>query len=174
MNEGERKLLDTIQRSSYVASLADPNRNLIGVEYYAYSVDSVATMQTADGGHDFPIVMDSDSDFVICSMAGGAVISAPVIATPANGNRVVEFSPSVLIQVTDESSGKTFFSAPTPMPLTAGTGGFPYLLINPRVIRPRSTLNVNASITALGAGATPLILSAFYLTFHGAKLYYAS
>lgn len=179
MNEGWRKLLDTVQKSSYIATLADPNKTIIGIEYYAYSVDNWAaqggvTMQSLDGGHDFPIVMDSDSDFVVCSMTGGGVISSPVIGTPANGNRVVEFSPSVLVQITDESSGKTYFSAPTPLPMTAGAAGFPYLLINPRIVRPRSTLNINASIVAESSVGAPLVMPGFFFTLHGAKIYYAS
>ena len=179
MNEGERKLLDTIQKSSYIATFADPNKTVIGIEYYAYSVenwanDSGVVFQSADGGHDFPIVMDSDSDFVVCSMVGGGVIVSPNITTPANGNRVVEFSPTVLIQITDESSGKTYFSAPTPLPMIAGAAGFPYLLINPRVVRPRSTLNINANITAQGQFGQPVVMTGFFFTLHGAKIYYAS
>jgi len=114
------------------------------------------------------LVMDSDSDFILTAMSGAAVISAPVIAVPANGNTVTEFSPALLIQITDQASGKTYFNGPTPLPLIAGAGGYPFLLSSPRIVRPRSTLTVSAQ----GAAAA-VTYERFMFSLHGAKIFYA-
>lgn len=171
MNEFQRRLLDTVEFNSWVASFADPARTLLGLETYAYVVDARGADLAADAASDFDLVMDSDSEFLCVYTAGAAVLSAPAIADPANGNQVTEFSPSVQVQITDQASGKTWFDQFAPLPLVAGAGGFPFILPSPRVVKPRSTLTVSAQMIDVGA---PLPVAAdFLFVLHGAKLYYS-
>lgn len=174
MNEGERRLLDTIRQNSYIATFADPSKQVLGCEFYCYSIDEVGLTFDALATQSFPIIMDSDSDFIITGITAGVVVSAPTITSPANGNRVVEYSPGLTLQVLNESSGKTWFNNPTPLPIVCGTGGFPALMINPRVIKTRSTLQVSVGRPFYQASDdnTP-DYSAFYFTLIGAKIYYA-
>lgn len=174
MNEGERRLLDVIRMNSYIATFADPSKTVLGCEFYTYTIDEVGLTLDGQAAQTFPIIMDSDSDFVITGVCGGAVVTSPVIANPANGNRVVEYSPSIVVQVLNESSGKTWFNNPTPLPMIAGTGGFPFLLVNPRVILARSTLQISAQAAGYNADiAVNAEFSAFFFSLIGAKIYYA-
>jgi hypothetical protein len=173
VNEAQRRILDIVQFSNWIATFGEPGRTILGIESYTYSVDAqgvdlATTTAPATGSQDFPLVMDSDSDFVVCFLSGGAVISAPEIESPANANRCVEFSPAILVQITDEAAGKTYFNVPTPLPLIAGAGGFPFVLTSPRIVKPKSTLQITA--TAFVEGVT---FSDFFFSLHGAKIYYA-
>lgn len=171
MNEFQRRLLDTVRFNSWVASFADPARQLLGLESYTYSVDAHGTLLDATASKDFPLVMDSDSEFLCVYVAGAGRITTPVIADPANGNQVVEFSPSMVVQITDEAAGKTWFDQLTPLPLIAGAGGFPFILSSPRVVKPRSTLTITAQM--LATGAPSVVSTDVFFALHGAKLYYA-
>lgn len=171
MNEAQRRLLDTVRYNSWVASFADPARQLLGLESYTYSLDKRAIALDATAPQSFDLVMDSDSEFLCVYVAGAGRITTPVIATPANGNTVTEFSPSMVVQITDQAAGKTWFDQVTPLPLVAGAGGFPFVLSSPRIVKPRSTVTVQAQMLATGA---PSVVSAdFLFALHGAKLYYA-
>lgn len=168
MNARDRRLLDTVKFSSYVASFAEPGRHVLGVESYAYVVDQTGLTLTSAAAQEFELVMDSDSDFVATFASGAAIVQAPVIGSPANGNTCTEFAASILVQITDQASGKTWYNQPTPLPLIAGAGGFPFIMASPRVIRPRGALTV--SVQAAASGVT---FSAFYFALHGGKIYYA-
>lgn len=168
MNVRERRLLDTVRHTSYVASFAEPGRQVIGVEPYAYVVDEVGLELTNAAAQEFELIMDSDSDFVATWASGAAVVADPVIADPANGNTCTEFAASILVQITDQSSGKTWYNQPTPLALIAGAGGFPFIMASPRVIRPRGTLTVSVQAAVSGVE-----FSAFYFALHGGKIYYA-
>lgn len=175
MNEFQRKLLDTARFTSWVAAFADPARTLLGLESYAYVIDRRGlTTFSNPGGGGVPLVtelvMDSDSEFVCTYLSGGATIDTPAIATPANGNQVVEFSPAIEIQITDRASGRTWFDVPTALPLIAGAGGFPYILTSPRITKPRSTIEVAATVIDTGFAVD---CDAFFFVLHGAKLYYS-
>lgn len=163
MNEYQRRLLDVVKYSSYIGSFADPGREVLAIEPYSYSVDQQNVNITSAAAQSFNLIMNSDSDFVATLFSGGARIPA------ATFPRAVEFTPSLLIQITDQASGKTYFNAPTPLGLIAGAGGFPFILSSPRIIRARTTLAISAQGAV--AGAT---FADFYFTIHGAKIYYAS
>lgn len=167
MNEFRRRLLDVVEYSDYIYSFADPSREVLLVESYAYSVDALGVNITSAAAQSFNLVMNSDSDFVATGFTGGALIAAG--PTTPNGTRCVEFTPALLVQVTDQSSGKTYFNRPTPLGLLAGAAGFPFLLASPRIIRPRTTLSISAQGAV--AGAT---YNNFYFTILGAKIFYAS
>lgn len=166
MNEFERRLRDIVEMSSYIAKFADPGREILLIESYTYSIDAIGVNITSAAAQTFNLVMNSDSDFVVTGFAGGALINTG--PTAPNGTRCVEFTPALLVQITDQSSGKTYFNRPTPLGLMAGAAGFPYLLASPRVIRPRVTLAVSAQGAV--AGAT---YNNFYFSIHGAKIFYA-
>ena len=168
MNALDRRLLDTVRFSSYIASFAEPGRQVIAVEPYAYVVDEVDLELTDAAAQEFELVMDSDSDFVATFTSGAVVVAEPAIVSPANGNSCTEFAGSVLVQITDQTSGKTWYNQPTPLPLIAGAGGFPFIMASPRVIHPRGALTVSVQGAASGVE-----FSAFYLALHGAKIYYA-
>ena len=172
MNEFQRKLLDTVRFTSWIAAFADPARTLIGVEAYSYVVDARGAAIDQLTAQSFNLVMDSDSEFACTYISGAAVISAPVIGAPANGNQVTEFSPSLEIQVRDQSSGRTWFDIPTPLPLIAGAGGFPFILASPRISKARSTITVEAK-GSFHNGPPSATFEDFMFCLHGAKLYYA-
>lgn len=170
MNEFQRRLLDTIAFNSWVASFSDPARQLLGLESYTYTVDARA-IALNNNAQDFNLIMDSDSEFLCVYVAGASRVTVPDIANPANGNLVTEFSPALTVQITDQAAGKTWFDQPTPLPLVAGAGGFPFILSSPRVVKPRSTLTVEAAM--LATPAPQAVSSDFFFALHGAKLYYA-
>lgn len=164
MNEFRRRLLDAIEYSDFIATFADPTKKILGIESYAYTVDEPAA-NLAPGAlpSPFNLVMDSDSDFVLTYLSGCAVIgtSSPL--------RSIEYDPSITVQITDQSSGKTFFNMATPMVLIAGAMGYPFILTSPKVVRPRATLTVAASTIAQAT----VTYVGFFFTLHGAKIYYA-
>lgn len=167
MNEFKRRLLDTVEMSDYIASFADPSREVLLIEPYTYSIDALAVNITSAAAQSFNLAMNSDSDFVATGLAGGALVNTGP-TTPA-GTRCVEFTPALLVQITDQSSGKTYFNRPTPLGLMAGAGGFQFLFASPRIVKPRVTLSVSAQGAV--AGAT---YNNFYFCIHGAKIFYAS
>jgi hypothetical protein len=160
VNEFWRKLCDITLTDNPVTKFADPTRKIVGVDNYTYTVDgnTLSADITATASQTFPIIMDSDSDFVCFYFSGYA---------RATGGSVMILNPAVLVQITDKSSGRTFFNRPAPMPLMAGQGGFPFLLNSPRVIKPRTTLEV----TAISAQVQSF--SGFYFCLHGSRIYYA-
>lgn len=170
MNEFQRKLMDAIQYSSYIASFADPSRTILAIANYSYAVDARGIALDNTAAQNFNLPMDSDSDFVCCSLAGGGRIATaiPSPPAPADANQVVEFAPAIVVQITDQSSGKTWFNMPTPAALVAGAGGFPYLLTSPRVVKPKTTLTVSAQGVVPGT-----VYADFFFALHGAKVYYA-
>lgn len=164
MNEFQRRLLDAIEYSDYIATFADPAKKILGIESYTYTVDApAANLVPGANASLFNVIMDSDSDFVMTYMSGGAVVgtSAPF--------RNFEYDPSITVQITDQSSGRTYFNMPTPMALVAGAAGYPFILTSPRVVKPRVTLTVAAGVIAQ---ATQTYVG-FAFCFHGAKIYYA-
>ena len=160
LNEFWRKLLDTVESYSYIATFADPNREILAIDTYAYTVERFNTGAPISTTTAFalPIVMDSDSDFVCTYFSACAV---------ATGQTTITANPSISVQISDKSTGRNYFNAPAPCPLIAGQMGFPFLLTSPRVIKPRTTLSV--AFTALEAGAT---FDLFAFVMHGARIFY--
>lgn len=159
LNEFWRKLLDAIQYTDYIATFADPTREILNIDTYAYSVDGnvLPANITATASQSFNVIMDSDSDFVCTGMSGYG---------RALGSTLMMVNPAMLVQITDRSSGKTFFQAAAPMPMICGQGGFPFLPTSPRVVKPRSTLTLTARSAQVQS------FTGFYFTFHGGRIYY--
>lgn len=168
MNEFQRRLLDVVKYTTYIASFADPSRKVLAIEPYCYTVDqSGLTLTTATAPPlSFNLIMDSDSDFVATYMSAAAIIGPGGIA-----QRQVEFSPSILIQITDQSAGKTWFNGPMPTSLVCGAMGFPFLLSSPRIIRPRTTLSIAPTAAVALSGGS--VFTSFFFALNGAKIYYA-
>lgn len=167
MNEFQRRLLDVVKFTAYIASFADPSRQILGIEPYCYTVDqsSLTLTLASNPAPTFNLIMDSDSDFVATYMSAAAIIGPGGIA-----QRQVEYSPSLLLQITDQSAGKTWFNAPTPTSLVCGAMGFPFLLSSPRVIRPRTTLTIAPTAAVALAGGSQF--TSFFFAMNGAKIYY--
>lgn len=167
MNEFQRRLLDIVQFTYPLGQFGDPSREIVGIDNYAYSCDwhgNPGTGLTFTAPKQFDLVMDSDSDFVMTYISGGACSEFSAV-----GQFKVKFNAAIMAQITDRSTGRTYFNLPTPLPLIAGMNGFPFLLTSPRVIRPRTTLRVD--LTCPAADAARRYPSGFF-TLHGAKIYY--
>lgn len=160
MNEFWRKLCDEVGQTDYISTFADPSRQIIGIDDYSYVIDgeTLTANITQTVSQSFNVIMDSDSDFVLTYFSG----FARAVATT-----VMIINPAILIQIKDQSSGRTYFNTPSPMAMLCGQGGFPFLLTSPRVIKPRTTLTV----TAIAAQAKTF--SGFYFCLHGSRIYYA-
>ncbi len=162
LNDFRRRLLDAVKNNDYLASFADPAREIVGIDTFTYAIDKndTATTITSAATTSFNVVMSTDSDFVCTGFSGyGRVQGATLLIQ----------NPSMLVQITDKAAGRTFFDQAAPMALIAGQGGFPFLLTSPRVIRPRSTLAV--AVKAARAGVT---FDGFYFAFHGGRIFYRS
>lgn len=158
MNEFWRKLCDITGSDNYVSLFAEPGRKISLIDNYTYSVESTVAGVVQNVTSSYDVVMDSDSDFVCMFLAGFGRVA---------GQTDLIFNPAIMVQITDQASGRTWLNQPAPLPMLCGQGGFPFLLSSPRVIRPRSTLTVSAT----PAQATDF--SGFYFSFHGARIFYA-
>lgn len=156
MNDFERRALDIAQSSTYLTLYARQGQQIVGIEYFGYSVeiDNVA----AGGAATSIFQVQSDSDFV-CTYLSGAAVNP--------GNAFIDPVPVGLIQITDTGSGKTFFNQPTFMGLVLGQGGYPFLLPAPRLIAPNT--NIQYNVTNLQQ--TPRNI---FITMLGARIFYGA
>lgn len=159
LTEFRRRLLDIVECNDYIASFADPKRQIADIDNYTYTVDKndTATTITNIASQSFNLVMDTDSDFVCCSFSGIGRVQ---------GSTGLVQNPAMLVQINDKSTGRSFFNQPAPMALIAGQGGYPFFLTSPRVIKPRTTLVV----TAIAAQAA--IFDGFYFAISGGRIFY--
>ena len=159
MNEFQRKLLDEVATNDYIAAFADPKREILAIDNYSYSVrfgdDGLVINDTAERVRNLD--MDTDSTFIMTYISGCA---------RAAGVEPLIYNPSVLVQITDQSSMKSYFNRPTLMPLIAGAGGFPFLTGSPRIVAPRSTLKITA------IAATTQAFTYVNLSFGGGRIFY--
>lgn len=154
MNEFERRLLDAVQQSAWIASVARPNQKIVDIEYYNYNTFIGAVVA---GTQDQSVIqVQSDSDFAITYMSGAVVIAGAAVATPI-----------ATLQITDTGTGKTFFSAPTLFSLVMGNAGLPFYLPAPRVVAPNTNLQFN--FNNIGAAGPADV----YINLLGARIYYA-
>ena len=148
-----------VEYTDYVATFADPSRQIVDIDTYTYTIDgdvlSANITQTAP--QVFNTQMVGDCDFVLFYLSAFARI---------NGQQVMTVNPAILVQIAEPTTGRTFFAGPSPLPLVAGQGGFPFLLPGPRVIRARSQLQA----TFISAQAQAF--SGIYFCYHGARIWY--
>lgn len=175
MNEFQRRLMDVVEANTAVYDAIDHKREVLLVEPYCYAVDFNNTIASGvqlnpATPRSFNLIMDSDSDFVLTHMNGGCGVNQGTAT--AGGAQRIQANPAVLLQITDRSSGRTFFDIPTIFPLVAGWGGFPFIFTSPRVIKPRSTLQLDFTVAdTSGAGAN---YYGVYAALWGAKIFYKS
>lgn len=152
MNDFMQGLLAAVQQSSWIASVARQNANILQIDSYNYNVlvPQLAAAGTAQG----VIQIQADSDFAIAYMSGAGVAGGAVLTNVL-----------ATIQIQDTGTGKTFFNQPTLFPLVMGSGGLPFYLPAPRVVAPQTSLTI--TITNLSGTTTD-----FYINFLGARIYY--
>ena len=154
MNTFERRMLEIIQSSSWIQSVARKDKKILGIEYYNYNTQIENVASQAQGQS--TVQIQSDSDFVMTYLSASVVVTA----TGAIIN-----APFAFAQITDTGTGKTFFNQQTLVGLAFGNGGNPFFLPAPRVIAPNT--NVQFSVTNnTGAAAS------FYFAMMGARVYY--
>lgn len=161
MNDFQRRFLDILQTSQYIASVARKGQTIVAIDYFGYNVQitnagaAIATGATVSAF----IQIQADSDFVASYVAGN-VLNAAGTAITAN--------PVCTIQMTDTGSGKTFFSNPTLFGMVTGSGGFPFLLSAPRVLAPNTNVKIDFT------NNTGANVASAYVALLGARIYYAS
>lgn len=153
------QLLDMVQWTDYVATFATPGRQIMEIEPFSYAIDgdTLPALITATAPQTFSTQMEGDADFVLFYMSAFGRV---------NTESALRVNPALLGQITDETTGRSFFSEPTPVPIFAGQGGFPFLMTGPKVIKARSEL----SLTVRSAQAVSW--SGFYFAYHGARIWY--
>lgn len=151
-NDFERRMLDVIKSSEFIASIARKDKNIVAIEYYAYntSLTGILTLTQATLG----IQVQADSDFAITYCAGAVVSAGAIVGAPL-----------LTVQYTDTGSGKTFYSAPTLFGIVHGTGGLPYFLPAPRVLAPNTNINIAANNLSA-------VTYDVYISLMGARVYY--
>lgn len=155
------QLLDMVEYTDYIATFCDPDRQILEIEPYTYTVDGNALSAniTMTAPQVFNTQMEGDSDFVLTYLSAFGRV---------NAETALRVNPALLVQIAEVTTGRTFFSGPSPLPMVAGQGGFPFLLTGPKVIRARSRLQI--TVTA----AQAVQWSGFYFCYHGARIWYGS
>lgn len=158
MNDFQRRALDILRNSSYMASVIRPGGNPVGIEPFGYNIriGSVAATIANGAAAQGLIQIQADSDFALTYMSGSVLNNAGAILT----------NPNVLMQITDTGSGKTFYSDATQFSLIVGSGGFPFLLSTPRLLPPN--VNVKFDIT----NNTGVASQGVFISLQGARIYY--
>lgn len=134
------------------------NPNIVVKDFFAYEVDfsALASGVTATGS----VNIQADSGFLVQKMAVFADIAA---AIQTDSSRVI---PLCTCQLTDTGSGRNLFSTEVPIPSVFGQGNLPFILPQPKLFSPKSTLSV--TITNFSAATTYNIR----LSFIGQKVFY--
>jgi len=161
-NDLQTRYLQLAAQSDYLRSVLKPGRQVLDFQSYVYNavIGSAAVPLTlANGAVNATLDIQADSDFVL------TYLSACVNIT-ANGDMKV--NRNLTLQIQDTSTGKLFFSAPTPVTLVAGGGGFPFVFPAPRVIN----ANTNLLLTAQNRD-TAQDYNQMFVAFGGTRIYYA-
>lgn len=161
MNAFEAKYTELLQTDPFIKSVAKPGRRIVGLEYYVYNqiIGTVALPLTVNVPRSNTIDTQADSDFVVQYASAGLQASA---------NAVQVYNRNVVVQITDLSTGKTFFNTALIMSLAFGAGGFPFKYPSPRVINPNVSLRVD--VTNRDTVTNYLQLN---IALHGTRIYYA-
>lgn len=105
------------------------------------------------------INIQADADFRILAASYSADLAG---VAQVDGTRVI---PLVTVLLTDTGSGRNFMDRPVPIPEVFGTGELPFPWPMPKIMRARSTLQVQA------ANYSAATTYSFSLAFIGVKLY---
>lgn len=137
--------------------ILDPQ--LDGADYFWYQTLVTGLASTAPNGTS-QIQIDAGTDFLWIA----STYQADLAGAAQTINTIPV--PLVTVLVTDTGATKNLSNAPTPLNTVAGTGQFPYRLIQPRLFRASSVINFTwASYVA--AGTT---YSNIYMVMHGIRM----
>lgn len=123
----------------FLANYVRRSAPILGVDFWSYNT-AFAAPRIAASPIENVIQTQADSDFII-SAIGGMVYEA------ADPNLYI-FDPLLSLQITDQSTGKTFFNTPLRFRNVAGTGGNPFFLASPRVVRANANLTVELTVAS--------------------------
>src|SRR5579872_1937672 len=141
MNAFEAQAAKIEATSPYLSAFIRPDRKFLRMDWFSYNIELDGLDVGPSSGQ---IQFMADSDFILTQ----------INAENCDFRNEI----GILLQITDLSTGKTFYSAPTPMVQVVGTDGFPYLLPVPRLIAPKTTLQFD--MTTPGVVRTPSIFLA--------------
>lgn len=99
--------------------------------------------------------IQADSDFLCTGISAATVVAVQAV-------------PSLLLQITDLSSGKALFNRSQLLRHVAGGFGMPFILPTPKVYHPNT--NIQIDVTANEGFAAGTVL---FITLWGARVYYA-
>lgn len=155
MNAFDAKAVAIESSSDYLASCIRTDRKLLRVEYYSYNLQAL-NLAVGEKRATF-LQMKSDSDFVFSYMSGIAKNHDAVSAA---------VTPNALVQITDTTNSKDFFSQETQFLIAFGMGGIPFLVPVPTLL----AANVNLQFTFTNNFTGPLDLD---IVLTGKRLFYA-
>lgn len=164
LDELQSLYLDVLNNSPYMKSILQPGRKAVEIEYYCYNgqIGTAAVPLAVGVPQTVSFDTQADSDFAVTFMTA---------ACQEVVNGALAYNDNVTLQITDTSTGKTFFNIPTVFGLVTGAGGFPFVLPAPRVIRPNTTISVQATNrdTQVNGGSGPVSL---LWALHGTRIFY--
>jgi len=139
---------------SVLEGILDPQQD--GSDYFFY-VTSVLALAPAGTGTS-QITIDAGMDFLwVASTYHADIAGAAVTISTLD-------VPNVTMLIQDTGATKNLMNAPVPVNMIAGTGEFPYRLIEPRLFRANSTINF--AWTSYEAAVT---YAHIYFAFHGIR-----
>lgn len=139
MTPFEQAYTRRLMSDTYLRDVARPGRTVLEVASFWYNA-SFTGLNLSLATQSALIETQADSDFVVSTIAMTSRRVASNIFDPL---------PLMTLQITDLSTGKTAFSAPSMMRLVAGDWGMPAKMPAPRVIQPNAVLQVD--VTPLNA-----------------------
>ena len=128
---------------------------------YSYSSE-VINLGASDNAND-SINIQADSDFIIHKLTFFAIDNGQ--ATAAQQTDSTRIIPPVLVQITDQGSGRQIFQDAMPIPNIFGTGSLPFILPSPRRVASNSVLAINYT------NLSTTVAYDIYLSFIGIKVY---
>ncbi len=130
-------------------------------DFYTYALDYGA-LAAGVAGASQKIQAEANSWFVLYKMAQFSAVAG---ATQSSGTLIV---PLCTITIQDTSAGWQWSNTPVPLGSIFGSAGLPFILPNPRVWAPNSSITIQITNVATGVNYSDITLS-----FIGKRLTYA-
>lgn len=131
----EQAYIRRLMSDTYLRDAARPGRQVLDVAPFWYNA-SYTGFNLSLNTQSALIETQADSDFVVSTIA----MSARRV-----GTNTFDALPLMTLQITDQSTGKTWFNAPSMMRLVAGDQGMPAKMAAPRVIQPNAVLQLDVT-----------------------------
>lgn len=118
------------------------NQKIIAKDFYVYTFFT-PLIPKATANQPLTITIQNDSQFLWQK----TTFSCDVDPAPAAGANLwfSRVQPLITAQITDTSSGRILFSRETNLGTIAGYGEFPFTLPEPRILIPKTTLQITLS-----------------------------